>query len=195
MSPAHPKQKSPWIEIPTERVQLVAPLHRADWPRRAEVVPNLMQRAAHVRASRRWPGEPIRVRAQGDHYVLVSGFSRLAVAVEAGLPTVRAIIEPEADTLPLAEIHLRPWQEKARLNPQKLARRREQAGRSGTLPVPLVVRPAERNEAPGYILLDGLYWYHVAREMGLREVPAIVQKGRKSATAARSVGRGGQQVG
>jgi len=183
-APRQEQKKKPWTEIPTDRVLLEAPLHRADWPRRAEVVPDLVRRAAQARASGRWVGQPIRVRAQGERYVLVSGFSRLAVAVEAGLPTVRAIVEPPASTLPLAEIHLRPWQEKARLNPAKLAQRREQAGRSGTLPVPLVVRPAQPEEPAGYILLDGLYWYHIACEMGLAQVPAVVQKKRPASQRA-----------
>ncbi len=162
------------IEIPIERVLLEAPLHRSDWPRRAEVVPNFAQRVARVRGTGRWPGQPIRVRPKGTHFVLVAGFSRLAIAAEAGLRTVLAWIEPEATVLPLREIHLRPWQEKARLNPRKLAERTEQARRAGTLPVPLVVRPAWSSEPAGYTLLDGLYWYHIAHALGLEHVPVIL---------------------
>lgn len=163
-------------EIPTSRVHLVAPGHVADWPRRAEVVPELASRAAQVRATGQWPGEPIRVRRQGRHLVLVSGFSRLAVAVEAGLPTVQALVEPAVTIVPLAKIHLRPWQEKARLNPQKLARRREQARKSAMLPAALTVRPARGEEPAGYTLLDGLYWYRVAEGLGMVGVPVIVQQ-------------------
>ncbi|MGC8874992.1 MAG: hypothetical protein ACP5SI_11185, partial [Chloroflexia bacterium] len=105
------------IEIPIERVLLEAPLHRADWPRRAEVVPNHAERVARARATGCWPGQPIRVRPKGENFVLVAGFSRLAIAVDAGLRTALARIEPETTELPLREIRLRPWQEKALLNP------------------------------------------------------------------------------
>lgn len=162
------------VEIPTGQVRLEASGHLADWPRRAEVVPDLAGRAAHARAAGQWPGEPIRVRRQGRGYVLLAGFSRLAVAVEAGLATVRAIVEPPARMLPLAAIHLRPWQEQARLNPQKLARRREQVLKSGILPQALVVRPARMEEPEGYTLVDGLYWYRVAEGLGMVEVPVVV---------------------
>ncbi len=165
-----------WIEIPTEQVQVEAPLHREDWPRRAEVVPEFARRVAQARASGEWQGDPICVRRRGEGYLLVSGFSRLAIAVEAGLSTVRAYIEPAATEIPLASIHLRPWQRKARLNPEKLARRRAQALQSGALPVPVQVRPARKNEPAGYVLLDGLYWFHVAREMALERVPAIIRQ-------------------
>jgi ParB-like chromosome segregation protein Spo0J len=167
------------VEIPTERIRLEAPLHQVDWPRRAEVVPAFAERVAQVRASGEWPGEPIRVRKAEGGYILVSGFSRLAVAVEAGLPRVRATIEPRAERIPLDQIHLRPWQQNAHLNPKKLAQRRQQAEASGDLPAAIVVRPAQRGEPEGYVLLDGLYWYHVAREMGLESAPAIVQKARR----------------
>jgi len=169
--------KTRQVEVPIEKVQIEAPLHRADWPRRAEVVPGFAERVAKARASGKWPGEPIRVRREGDGYILVSGFSRLAVATEAGLPTARVLVEPAAAEMALSEIHLRPWQQKARLSPQKLAQRLEQARRSGTLPVPLQVRPAQGNEPAGYTLLDGLYWYQVARELALERVPAIVRQG------------------
>ena len=174
--PGRSKSGPRWVKIPTERVHIEAPLHRADWPRRADVVPAFAERVEKARATGRWPGKPIRVRRQEDHYVLVSGFSRLAIAVEAGLPTVRAAVEPMTEEIPLAEVHLRRWQQKARLNPGKLAQRREQARRSGSLPVPLEVRPAWPEEPPGYTLLDGLYWYHVAHELGLERVPAIVRQ-------------------
>jgi len=164
-------------EIPIEQVRVEAPHHQADWPRRAELVPGFSDRVAKARATGKWPGEPIRVRCAGDGYVLVSGFSRLAVAVEAGLTLAWALIEPASTELSLAEIHLRPWQIKARLSPQKLAQRLEQARRSGALPLPLQVRPAQGDEPAGYILLDGLYWYHVALELGLERVPAIVRRG------------------
>lgn len=187
------KRKNTWIEIPIGEVHLEAPLHRADWPRRAEVVPDFARRVAAARASGKWPGEPIRVRAQGQGYVLVSGFSRLAVASEAGLASVRAYVEPAAQRLPLAQIHLRPWQEQARLNPAKLAQRREQATRSGALPVPLVVRPARGDEPAAYTLLDGLYWYRVASEMAMAEVPAVVLRaGRRQPTAVRGARAPGQ---
>lgn len=181
-------RRIPWIEIPIGEIRLVSPSHLADWPRRAEVVPGFAERVARARASGRWPGVPLRVRRQDEGYVLVSGFSRLAVALEAGLPTVHAVVESATWQVPLSEIRLRPWQEKARLNAQKLARRLEMAravvgGPPGhlNLPVPLVVRPARTGEAAGYILLDGLYWYHVAlalaQEKGLKNpsVPAIVR--------------------
>lgn len=171
------------IEIPIERIVLESPLHRADWPRRAEVVPNFAERVARVRETGRWPGQPLRVRAQGERFVLVSGFSRLAVATDAGLRTVLARVEPETTELPLSEIHLRPWQEKARLNPKKLAERSEQARRAGTLPVPLVVRPAQGEEPAGYTLLDGLYWYRIGCAMGLERVPAIVRVSGKPPSA------------
>ncbi len=175
------EQKPPRVvEIPTGRVRLRAPGHVADWPRRTEVVPDLAGRAAHVRTTGKWPGEPLRLRRQGDGYVLLSGFARLAVAVEAGLLTVQAVVEPRGRMLPRATIHLRPWQEKAALNPVKLARRRRQAQQSGMLPAALVVRPAQPGEPAGYTLLDGLYWYRVAEELGLVQVPVVVRKGRKS---------------
>jgi ParB-like chromosome segregation protein Spo0J len=164
------------VAIPTAGVRLEAPGHLADWPRRAEVVPGFAGRVAHVRATGVWPGEPLHVRQQGDTYILLTGFARLAVAVEAGLPTVQAVVEPPAQALPLAAIHLRPWQENAHLNPQKLARRREQACKSGTLPA-LTVRPARMEEPEGYTLVDGLYWYRVAEELGMAEVPAVVLQG------------------
>lgn len=178
----------PWIEIPIGEIRLLSPLHLADWPRRAEVVPGFAERVARVRATGRWPGAPLRVRRQGEGYVLVSGFSRLAVAFEAGLPMVRAEVVSATREVPLFEIRLRPWQALARLNAQKLARRLEMArsiagGPPGhlNLPVPLVVRPARAGEPAGYILLDGLYWYHVAlalaREGNLDNpsVPVIVR--------------------
>lgn len=177
-----------WIEIPAGEIRLVSPSHLADWPKRAEVVPGFAERVARVRASGRWPGAPLRVRRQGEGYVLVSGFSRLAVALEAGLPVVHAVVESAVRQVPLSEIRLRPWQEKARLNAQKLARRLEMAraiagGHPGhlNLPVPLVVRPARSGEPAGYVLLDGLYWYHVALALAREEnlenpfVPAIVR--------------------
>jgi ParB-like chromosome segregation protein Spo0J len=169
------RKRSSWVEIPIEQVRIEEPLHQADWPRRAEVVPAFENRVAITRERGSWPGDPIRVQQQGDHYTLVAGFSRLAVALEAGLDTARVIIEPQAQQVVLAEIHLRPWQEKARLNAKKLAERREQARRIGSLPVPLQVRPARKQEPAGFILLDGLYWYHIAREMVLETVPAIVR--------------------
>ncbi len=168
---------TPWIEIPIGEIRLTSPLHLADWPRRAEVVPGFAERVARTRATGRWPGLPIRVRRQGEGYVLVSGFSRLAVAFEAGLPAARAVVESVVQEVPLSEIRLRPWQERARLNARKLDRRLEMArvtAGAGTdtsryappghlnLPVPPVVRPARPGEPAGYILLDGLYWYHVA---------------------------------
>jgi ParB-like chromosome segregation protein Spo0J len=140
-------------------------------------VPDFSGRVAHARAAGKWPGEPLHVRQQGDEYVLLAGFSRLAVAVEAGLVIVQAVVEPPAQTLPLAVIHLRPWQEQARLNPQKLARRREQARKSGILPEALAVRPARLEELSGYTLVDGLYWFRVAQELGMAEVPVIVHQG------------------
>jgi ParB-like chromosome segregation protein Spo0J len=173
----HPRQGAQVprvVEIPTGQVRLEAPGHLADWPRRAEVVPDFVVRVAHVRATRRWPGRPLRLRRQGEDYVLLAGFSRLAVAVEAGLATVQAIVEPLAQTLPLDAIHLRPWQEKARLNPQKLAGRLEQARQRGALPVVLAVRPARMEEPAGYTLVDGLYWYRVAEELGMAQVPVVV---------------------
>ena len=166
------------VAIPTSRVRLEAPGHLADWPRRAEVVPDFAGRVNQARATGTWPGEPIHVRQQDEGYVLIAGFSRLAVAVEAGLATVQAIVEPPARALALALIHLRPWQEQSRLNPEKLARRREQARKSGTLPEALAVRPARMKEPAGYTLLDGLYWYRVAQELGMVEVPVVVQKSR-----------------
>lgn len=182
------KRRPLWTEIPIGEIRLVSPLHLADWPRRAEVVPGFAERVARVRATGRWPGAPLRVRRQGEGYVLVSGFSRLAVALEAGLPVARAEVLPDAQEVPLSEIRLRPWQEQARLNARKLARRLEMAravagGPSGllNLPVPLVVRPARAGEPAGYILLDGLYWYHVAlalaRERGLENplVPVLMR--------------------
>ncbi len=182
------RRRALWIEIPIGEIRLVSPLHLADWPRRAEVVPGFAERVARVRATGRWPGAPLRVRRQGEGYVLVSGFSRLAVALEAGLPVAHAEVLPAAQEVPLSEIRLRPWQERARLNAQKLARRLEMAravagGSPGllNLPVPLVVRPARAGEPAGYILLDGLYWYHVAlalaRERGLENplVPVMMR--------------------
>jgi len=182
------RRKAAWVEIPIGEVRLVSPMHLADWPRRAEVVPGFAERVARVRSTGRWPGRPLRVRRQGEGYVLVSGFSRLAVALEAGLEAVRAVVEAAVQEVPLSAIRLRPWQERARLNPQKLARRLEQAranvgGAPGclALPVPLVVRPARAGEPAGYTLLDGLYWYHVAlalaREGNLDNpfVPVIVR--------------------
>ncbi len=182
------KRRTLWIEIPIGEIRLVSPLHLADWPRRAEVVPGFAERVARVRATGRWPGAPLRVRRQGEGYVLVSGFSRLAVALEAGLPVAHARVLPATQEVPLSEIRLRPWQERARLNAQKLARRLEMAravagGSPGllNLPVPLVVRPARAGEPAGYILLDGLYWYHVAlalaRERGLENplVPVMMR--------------------
>lgn len=163
--------------LPTARVRLEAPGHLADWPRRAEVVPDFAGRVARARATGQWLGEPIRVRRQGRGYILLSGFSRLAVAVEAGLPTVRAIVELPTRALPLAAIHLRPWQERACLNPQKLAARQEQTRRSGSLPQALTVRPAQMGEPEGYTLLDGLYWYRVAEALGMEVVRAIVLEG------------------
>ncbi|MGB9723721.1 MAG: hypothetical protein ACPL7G_07475 [Chloroflexia bacterium] len=182
------RRQAAWIEIPLGEVRLVAPVHLADWPRRAEVVPGFAERVARARSTGRWPGAPLRVRRQGEGYVLVSGFSRLAVAFEAGLPVVRAVVEPAARAIPLAAIRLRPWQERARLNAEKLDRRLKMAratagGMPGhlSLPVPLVVRPARTGEPAGYILLDGLYWYHVAlalareRRLDNPSVPAIVR--------------------
>jgi len=168
-------ERPPIVEIPTGAVRLEAPGHLADWPRRAEAVPNLAGRAAHARATGAWVGEPLRLRQQGPGYVLVAGFARLAVAVEAGLATVRAVVEPPVRYLPRAVIHLRPWQERARLSPRKLARRREQVQKSGILPA-LVVRPARLEEPEGYTLLDGLYWYRIAQELALAEVPVVVQE-------------------
>ncbi len=176
------------IEIPIEQIVLESPLHRADWPRRTEIVPNFAERVARVRETGRWPGQPLRVRAKGDQFVLVSGFSRLAIATDAGLRTVLAVVEPETTELPLSEIHLRPWQEKARLNPKKLAERSEQARRAGTLPVPLVVRPAQGEEPAGYTLLDGLYWYRIACAMRLEHVPAIVRAAGKTPRAPTDAG-------
>ncbi len=174
------------VEIPTARVRLEAPGHLADWPRRAEVVPDFAGRVARARAGGKWPGEPICVRQQGRGYILLSGFSRLAVAVEAGLPKVRAIVEPPARALPRSTIHLRPWQERARLNPRKLAARQERARKSGALPQALIVRPARLEEPAGYTLLDGLYWYRVAEALGMEAVPVIVlQEGTE----------GGQEIG
>lgn len=169
------KSGSSWVEIPIEQVRIEAPLHQADWPNRAKVVPAFEERVAVVRDRGRWPGKPIRVQRRGDHFVLLAGFSRLAVALEAGLSIARVVIEPQAQEVLLSEIHLRPWQEKARLNARKLSERLEQARRIGSLPVPLQVRPARPNEPAGYILLDGLYWYHIAQEMALEKVPAIVR--------------------
>ncbi len=180
--------RAPWIEIPIGEIHLVSPLHLADWPRRAEVVPGFAERVARVRTTGRWPGVPLRVRRQGEGYVLVSGFSRLAVAFEAGLPAVRAVVELSTREVPLSEVRLRPWQERACLNARKLERRLEMARAIAggppdhlSLPVPLVVRPARPEEPAGYILLDGLYWYHVAlalaRERNLDNpfVPVIVR--------------------
>jgi ParB-like chromosome segregation protein Spo0J len=170
------RSRSRWVEIPTEQVQIDAQVHGADWPRRAELVPSFAERVAQVRELNHWKGDPLRVRQDGEGYVLVTGFSRLAIAVEAGLPTVRAVVEPVTTELELARVQLRPWQEKARLNPEKLAQRREQARQRGSLPVPLQVRPAQDGEPDGYVLLDGLYWYQVAREMGLDVVRAEVRR-------------------
>ncbi len=182
------------IELPLELIRLEAPLHRADWPRRAEVVPAYAERVAQARASGEWPGEPIRVRRAADGYVLIAGFSRLAVASGAGLAKARAIIEPPAESIPLSEIHLRPWQQNARLNPAKLAQRRQQAAASGTLPAALQVRRARRGEPAGFILLDGLYWYRVAQEMGLERVPAVLRKDHRAAGPAAGRGAGGKQA-
>lgn len=170
------KSSPRWVEIPTEQVQIDARVHGADWPRRAELVPSFAERAAQVRELGRWRGDPLRVRQEGEGYVLVTGFSRLAIAVEAGLPTVRVVVEPVTTELELAQVYLRPWQEKARLNPEKLAQRREQARQRGSLPVPLQVRPAQDGEPEGYVLLDGLYWYHVAQDLGLEVVRAEVRR-------------------
>ncbi len=170
-----------WREIPTEQIDLQDPTHLADWPRRAEVIPRFAERVEKARQMGRWPGRPIRLRREQERYLLVSGFARLAIAVEAGLETVRAVVEPAAQTVLLAEVYLRRWQENARLNPQKLAQRLEQARRRGTLPVPLRVRPAWPEEIAragrpvSYTLLDGLYWYRAAQHLGLTQVPAIVQ--------------------
>lgn len=172
--PSGTKQRR-WVELSTEQVLLETPLHLLDWPRRAELVPGYAERVAKVQQSGRWAGQPIRVRPQGTHYVLISGFSRLAVAVDAGLEKVRAVVEPVVRDIPLAEIHLRTWQQKAQLNPDKLAQRQEQARRNGGLPVPLRVRPAWPGEPDGYTLLDGLYWYHIAQALDLEQVPAFVQ--------------------
>lgn len=79
-------------------------------------------------------------------------------------------------TLPLKAIHLRPWQEKACLNPHKLAARLEQARQRGALPVALAVRPARMEEPEGYTLLDGLYWYRVAEDLGLDAVDVILHQ-------------------
>ena len=174
--------RSPRVaEIPTEQVRLEAPGHLGDWSRRAEVVPDFAVRVAHVRATGKWPGRPLRVRRQREGYELLAGFSRLAVAVEAGLATVQAIVEPPAQKLPLTAIYLRPWQEKARLNADKLAGRLEQARQRGALPVALTVRPARMEEPEGYTLLDGLYWYRIAQKLGLEEVDVVmlVEKERK----------------
>jgi ParB-like chromosome segregation protein Spo0J len=165
------------VEIPAGQVRLEAPGHLADWPCRAEVVPDFAGRVAEARATGKWPGKPLRVRQQNEGYVLLAGFSRLAIAVEAGLATVQAIVEPPAQALPLKAIHLRPWQEKALLNASKLARRLEQARQSGTLPQALVVRPARMEEPPGFTLADGLYWYRVAEALRMDVVPVIVHKG------------------
>ena len=79
------RRKATWVEIPIGEVRLVSPIHLADWPRRAEVVPGFAKRVARARSTGRWPGQPLRVRRQGEGYALVSGFSRLAVALELSL--------------------------------------------------------------------------------------------------------------
>ncbi len=174
--PAEPLIGQEVQEIPIERVKVALPVHQAGWPRRAELVSPFEKWVAGVRASGEWPGMPIRVRQEGDDYILVTGFSRLAVAVEAGLPTVRAVVEPPPEEVPLAQIRLSPRYQAVRKRKRKLLQRLEVLQKTGSLHAPLQVRPARQGEPAGYILLDGLYWYYAAQEFGLEKVPVVVHR-------------------
>ncbi|MGC8875433.1 MAG: hypothetical protein ACP5SI_13425, partial [Chloroflexia bacterium] len=78
----------------------------------------------------------------------------------------------------------------ALLNPRKLGERTEQVRRAGTLPVPLVVRPAQGGEPAGYTLLDGLYWYRIACALGLERVPVILRWPEKTRSPGTEGGAG-----
>ncbi|MBN1485176.1 MAG: hypothetical protein JXA37_10670 [Chloroflexia bacterium] len=164
--------------IPTARVVVAESAHRADWLRRAQVVRQHARRVAYARESGHWAGAPLKLRPCGSGYVLVSGFARLAIAVDAGLPTVQALLEPALPKAPLAQIRLSAryeGYEPGRLREEKLRERREIAARLGALPVGLTVRAVGEDE---YELLDGLYWYEVAKELGLERVGVLEEEER-----------------
>ncbi|MBN1483806.1 MAG: hypothetical protein JXA37_03720 [Chloroflexia bacterium] len=162
----------PGEPIPTAQVVVAEAVHRADWPIRAERAYKYDERLEQARQSGEWAGPPVKLRPCGSGYVLVSGFARLAVAVDAELPTVLAVLEPALPEAPLAQIRLPAGDEEGEeLDEQELAQRRQLVEQIGALPVGLVVRATGEDE---YELVEERGWYELARGMGLEKVGVVI---------------------
>jgi len=101
-----------------------------------------------------------------------TGFRLVVGAPPAAATPARAPV-PVAGVVmvPRERIRLRRFQREMTLDPAKVAKAVERIRRMGQINPPLQLRRVE----DGYLLLDGLYRLRAAEELGLEQVPAIIE--------------------
>lgn len=100
-------------------------------------------------------------------YRLVLDLPAAPVASPASQETAEIIV------IPLDRIRLQRFHRSAQLKPEKVRKAVDRARRRGAISPPILVRRLRK----GYLLLDGLYRLHAARQLGWEQIQATIEHG------------------